>query len=60
VFEHRFPAHPFFEEEIKPAALRKVLEEVQRTAQETGQRAFVERTLRSTLRAIAGSRGSAP
>jgi hypothetical protein len=54
VFEHRFPAHPFFEEEIKLPALRKVLEEVQRTSQETGQRAFVERTLRSTLRAIAG------
>ncbi len=54
MFEHRFPAHPFFEEEIKPASLRKVLEEVQRTAQETGQRAFVERVLRSTLRAIAG------
>lgn len=54
IFEHRFPAHPFFEEEIKPASLRKVLEEVQRTAQETGQRAFVERALRSTLRAIAG------
>jgi hypothetical protein len=54
VFEHRFPAHPLFEEEIKPAALRRVLEEVQRTAQETGQRAFVERALRPTLRAIAG------
>jgi hypothetical protein len=54
ILGHRNPAHPLFEEDVRPAVLRKVLEEVQRTAQEPDQRALVERPLRSVLSGIAG------
>jgi hypothetical protein len=55
MFEHRFPAHPLFEQEIKTASLKKVLEEVERAAEETGQRRFIEdRAIRQILGGIAG------
>jgi len=54
IFAHRYPAHPLFEEEVKPSVLRKVLEEVQCAAQEADQRALVERPLRTVLSGIAG------
>jgi hypothetical protein len=54
MYEHRFPAHPLFEQEVKPAALRKVFEEIERTAEEQGQRRFIEdRALRQILAGIA-------
>jgi hypothetical protein len=55
MYEHRFPAHPLFEQEVKIAALKKVLEEVERAAEEPQQRHFIEeRALRQVLGGIAG------
>lgn len=41
-FEHRFPAHPEFDGEVKDAALRRVLERVQEASGEPNQRAGVD------------------
>jgi hypothetical protein len=55
MFEHRFPAHPIFEQEVKTAALKKVLNEIERAAEEPQQRRFIEdRALRQILGGIAG------
>jgi hypothetical protein len=40
-FEHRFPAHPEFEGEIRDTALRRVLERVQQAAGEPNQRLLI-------------------
>ncbi|MGO9328499.1 MAG: phage resistance protein [Steroidobacteraceae bacterium] len=54
-FDYRYPGHPLFEQDVRPAALRKVLEEVQRSAQQPDQRLFVEdHSVRRTLAALAG------
>ena len=54
LFAHRFPAHPMFDQEVKVPALRRVLEEVQRAAQQPDQRIFVEdRSVRQVLAALA-------
>lgn len=37
-FEHRFPAHPEFDEEIRDASLKRVLERVQEAAGQPNQR----------------------
>jgi hypothetical protein len=52
-FAHQFPAHPAFESEMKPALLRKVLEEVRRAAQTPDGRVLVERPLRAQVRHVA-------
>ena len=55
MFEHRYPAHPLFEQEVKTAALKKVLEEVERAAEEPQQRRFIEdRAIRQILGGFAG------
>ncbi len=57
VYLHLYPAHPRFEqeEEVKLAALKKVMEEVARTAEEPDQRRFIEdKAMRRILGAIAG------
>jgi hypothetical protein len=41
-FEHRFPAHPEFEGEVRDAMLRRVLERVQKAAGEPNQRVLIE------------------
>lgn len=53
LFTHRFPEHPRFEAEVRPAMLRKVYEEVQRAAQAEGGRIFVEPPQRPALRQMA-------
>jgi hypothetical protein len=50
---HQFPAHPRFEAEVKPAVLRKVLEEVRRAVAAPDGRIEVEKPLRPLLRQIA-------
>ena len=53
-FEYRYPAHPLFEQDVRAGALRKVLEEVQRGAQQLDQRLFVEdHSVRRILAALA-------
>lgn len=53
-FEHRYPAHPLFDTEVRDAVLRRVLDRVQETAQEPDQRKFIEDTAdRKHLAAIA-------
>ncbi len=41
-FEHRNPAHPVFDTEVRDAVLRRVLERVQAAAQAPDQRQFIE------------------
>jgi hypothetical protein len=54
VFEHRYPAHPLFEQEARPAALKRILEQVQRASAEPQQRLLIEdRTLRQELAGLA-------
>jgi hypothetical protein len=54
-FAHRFPAHPIFEQEVKTAALNKVLKEIEATAEEPQQRRFIEdRAVRQILGGFAG------
>jgi hypothetical protein len=54
-FAHRFPAHPIFEQEVKTAALNKVLKEIEAAAEETQQRRFIEdRAVRQILGGFAG------
>ena len=55
LFEHRFPAHPQFEQDVRPAALKRVLEEVQRAAEQPGQRQGIDdHAMRRMLAGIAG------
>jgi hypothetical protein len=54
VFEHRFPAHPLFEQELRPQALRQVLDQVQKAAREPQQRLQVDNPVRRMLAGIAG------
>ena len=54
-FAHRFPAHPIFEQEVKAAALNKVLKEIESAAEEPQQRRFIEdRAVRQILGGFAG------
>ena len=54
-FAHRFPAHPIFEQEVKTAALNKVLKEIEAAAEEPQQRRFIEdRAVRQILGGFAG------
>lgn len=54
-FSHRFPAHPIFEQEVKTAALNKVLKEIEAAAEEPQQRRFIEdRSVRQILGGFAG------
>jgi hypothetical protein len=54
-FAHRFPAHPIFEQEVKTAALNKVLKEIEAAAEEPQQRRFIEdRAVRQILGRFAG------
>ncbi len=54
-FAHRFPAHPIFEQEVKNAALSKVLKEIEAAAEEPQQRRFIEdRAVRQILGGFAG------
>jgi hypothetical protein len=50
---HQFPAHPVFETEIRPAALRRVWELAQRAAQAPDGRIIVDRDRRTEMRQIA-------
>jgi hypothetical protein len=50
---HQFPAHPHFEGEVKPAALKRVLGVIQRATQVRDGRVEVERPLRDEVRRIA-------
>jgi hypothetical protein len=55
LFEYRYPAHPVFEQEVKTATLRRVLDRVQSAAQQPDQRLFVEDASdRRHLLALAG------
>jgi hypothetical protein len=55
VFEHRFPAHPLFEQELRIPVLRQVLEQVQKAAAEPQQRLHVDNSsVRRILAGIAG------
>jgi hypothetical protein len=54
-FAHRFPAHPIFEQEVKAAALNKVLKEIEMAAEEPQQRRYIEdRSVRQILGGFAG------
>ena len=54
-FAHRCPAHPIFEQEVKTAALNKVLKEIEAAAEEPQQRRFIEdRAVRQILGGFAG------
>lgn len=53
-FEHRYPAHPVFDLEVRDAALRRVLERIEAAAQEPDQRQFIaDPSDRKLLAAIA-------
>ena len=55
VFEHRFPAHPIFEQELRITVLRQVLEQVQKAATEPQQRLHIDNpNVRRALLGIAG------
>ena len=54
LFDHRYPAHPVFEQPVTMPALRKALEQVQAAAGVLDQRLFVEdRATRNQLAAFA-------
>ena len=53
MLSHRFPAHPTFEIDVKPAILRKVLEQLEEAAQTEDGRALVDKPLRAQLRQVA-------
>lgn len=42
LFEHRFPAHPVFDGEVRDTALKRVLEQVQRAAGAPNQRVRID------------------
>ena len=50
---HQFPAHPFFEAEVKPSNLRKVMDEISKAVQANDGRIGVERSLRLLMKQIA-------
>ena len=50
---HLYPGHPVFEEELKPALVRKVAEEVRLAAEAIGGRIDVEKPMRDPLRRVA-------
>jgi hypothetical protein len=52
-FAYRYPAHPMFDQDVKPAALSRVLAEVLRAAQQSDQRILVDRAERPFLAAFA-------
>ena len=53
-FEHRFPTHPTFDEEVRDAVLRRVLERVQQAVGQPNQRVLIEdRADRRHLSAVA-------
>ena len=55
LFEHLYPAHPMFEQEVRPAALRRILDQIQRAAGEAQQRLSVpDHSVRRDLSALAG------
>ena len=54
VLTYKYPAHPIFEADPKRGALRDVLEEVQRAAQEPNQRLEIARAVRPLMSGIAG------
>lgn len=55
IFEHRFPAHPQFEQDVRPTALKRILDDVQRAAEQPGQRLGIDdHAMRHVLRGIAG------
>lgn len=53
LFAYRFPAHPMFEQDVKPAVLGRVLAEIERAAQQPDQRIFVEKADRQLLAGFA-------
>ena len=54
VFEHKYPAHPVFDGEVKDAAIRRVLDRVEAAASAPDQRLSIEdRNDRTSLAAIA-------
>ncbi len=54
LFRHQYPAHPFFDAEVKPAALKKVWPELERAIGSADGRAPVgDRVLRQLIRSIA-------
>lgn len=53
LFGHLFPAHPDFGEEVKPALVKKVAEEVRRAAELADARILVEKPMRDPLRKVA-------
>ena len=56
LFAYTYPAHPLFEQEVRVAALRRVLEEVQRAAVQPDQRILVEDR---SVRQLSGRAGGA-
>ncbi len=50
---HEFPAGPYFETEVKPSVLKKVLEQVEPATQTIDGRIAVDKTIRPLLRQIA-------
>lgn len=53
LLSHVYPGHPLFEEELKPALVRKVAEEVRRAADAVDGRIDVEKPLRDAMRKVA-------
>ena len=53
LFDYRYPAHPKFDEDLIPARLRLVEQEVQKAAIEPDQRILMDRPVRDHMRAIA-------
>jgi hypothetical protein len=53
MLSYQFRDHPKFEEEVRPAQVKKVLAEVRRAIAEPGGRIVVEKDLRPVMRAIA-------
>jgi len=52
-FQWQYPAHPAFEGDVKPAALKKVWGWVQKAAQQPGARVEVDRADRDEMRRLA-------
>ena len=42
LFEHRFPTHPQFDEEVRDSVLKRVVERVQQAAGEPDQRVLIQ------------------
>jgi hypothetical protein len=53
LFAHQYPAHPEFDTDIKPAAIRKIWPEVQKAIESTGHRGLVQDSgLRKLVRSV--------